>query len=300
MSRTLVRLVLAVPFLLAAARPAAACSMCYCGDPTFMLVGSQIFVPNAWRLSLDGGRYEKDQVGEDDPSSRETEIENRYTVSVTRTLGRRVALVAQVPFSDRTLRDDEGSVSLSGLSNPELLGNFRIATGSGRPGTWLSLTAGVRAPWGRSDGQIAGERAEEHVQPSTGAWGGVAGLSFSRLVGDQGSLFGSVLGRTNGRNEFGYHYGDAVLANLAYERRLVKWLNGVVELNYRWAARDEVAVGEDDPNTGGSVLYVTPRVIAKIQNGVFFRVAVQIPVAQGLYGIQTEKTNVMAGFTTRF
>ena len=48
------------------------------------------------------------------------------------------------------------------------------------------------------------------------------------------------------------------------------------------------------------MLYVTPRVIAKIQNGVFFRVAVQIPVAQGLYGIQTEKTNVLAGFTTRF
>ena len=274
--------------------------MCHCGDPTFTLVGSQIFVPNAWRLSLDGGRYEKDQVGEDDPTSRETEVENRYTVSLTRTFGRRVALVAQLPFSDRTIESDEGSQSLSGLSNPELLGNFRVATGSGRPGTWLSLTAGVRTPWGRSSGEIDGERAEEHVQPSTGAWGGLAGASFSRLIGDEGSLFGSVLGRVNGRNDFDYHYGNAVFANVAYERRLVKWLNGVVELNYRWAAKDEVAPGEQDPNTGGSVLYVTPRVIAKIQNGIYFRVAVQIPVAQGLYGIQSEKTNVLAGFTTRF
>ena len=158
----------------------------------------------------------------------------------------------------------------------------------------------MRTPWGRSSGEIDGERAEEHVQPSTGAWGGLAGASFSRLVGDEGSLFGSVLGRVNGRNDFDYHYGNAVFANVAYERRLVKWLNGVVELNYRWAAKDEVAPGEQDPNTGGSVLYVTPRVIAKIQNGIYFRVAVQIPVAQGLYGIQSEKTNVLAGFTTRF
>ena len=65
-------------------------------------------------------------------------------------------------------------------------------------------------------------------------------------------------------------------------------------------ARVRVAPGEQDPNTGGSGLYLTPRVIAKIQNGVYFRVAVQIPVAQGLYGIQSEKTNVLAGFTTRF
>jgi len=300
MSRTVAALLAAVPFLLTTAKPAVACSMCHCGDPTFVLVGSQIFVPNAWRLSLDGNRYEKNQVSADDPETRETETENRFIVSLTRTLGRRVALVAQVPFSDRTIRSDEGGQSLSGLSNPELLGNFRIAAGSGRPGTWLSLSAGVRAPWGRSNGQIDGERAEEHVQPSTGAWGGLAGLSFSRLAGDAGSLFGSVLGRVNGRNDFDYRYGSGVFANLAYERRLVKWLNGVVELNYRWAAKDEVASGEQDPNTGGSVLYLSPRVIVKIQNGLYFRVAVQIPVAQGLYGIQDEKTNVLAGFTTRF
>jgi hypothetical protein len=299
MSRTLVRVLVAVPFLLAVARPAAACSMCYCGDPTFMLVGSQIFVPDAWRLGLDAGRYEKDQVSEEDPDTREAETEDRFTLSFTRTFGRRLTLVAQVPFSHRTVTSVAGQ-SLSGLSNPELLGNFRIAAGSGRPGTWLSVSAGVQMPWGLSNGQIDGERAEEHVQPSTGAWGGLLGLSFSRLAGDQGSVFGSVLGRVNGTNDFAYHYGNAVLANLAYERRLVKWLNGVVELNYRWAAKDDVAPGQQDPNTGGSVLYVTPRVIVRIQNGLYFRVAVQVPIAQGLYGIQDEKTNVLAGFTTRF
>ena len=286
--------------LLTAAPRAQACSMCQCGDPTFLLVGSQIFVPDAWRLGFDAGRYEKNQVTEADPNARETETENRFSFSLTRTFGRRVTLVAQLPISDRTIHGDEESQALSGLSNPELLGNFRIGASARRPGNWLALSAGLRTRWGKSAGQIDGERAEEHVQPSTGAWSGLAGISFSRLAGDEGTLFGSLQGRLNGRNDFEYHYGNVVYANLAYERRLWKWLNGVVELNYRWAAKDEVALGEQDPNSGGSVLYVTPRLIVKVQNGLAFRIGAQLPIAQGLYGVQEEKVNLLLGFTTRF
>jgi hypothetical protein len=48
------------------------------------------------------------------------------------------------------------------------------------------------------------------------------------------------------------------------------------------------------------VLYVTPRVIAKIQNRLFLRLGVQIPVAERLYGIQNEKVNLLLGVTSRF
>jgi hypothetical protein len=299
MSKTAVSLLISLPLLAAPSR-VDACSMCHCGDPTFTLVGSQIFVPNQWWISLDGGRYEKTTGVTGEPGVSESETEDRYTFSLTRSFGRGVTLVAQLPIADKTVVSDEGTQSLTGLSNPELLANFRVGAAEGRPGNWLSLGAGVRLPWGESAGQIGGQRADEHVQPSTGAWGGLVSLSFSRLVGDEASFFGSVLGRVNGRNDFGYQYGNGVFANVAYERRLLKWLNGVVELNYRWAAHDEDQPAVQDPDTGGTVLYVTPRVIAKIQKGLYFRVAVQVPIIESLYGVQNEKTNVLIGFTSRF
>src|SRR5260221_7464790 len=82
---------------------AEACSMCRWGDPTFALVGSQVFVPDTWHLGLDVDRYAKDQVGEEDPASREQEVEDRLTLSGTRTLGNRLTLVVRLPFSSRSI-----------------------------------------------------------------------------------------------------------------------------------------------------------------------------------------------------
>ncbi len=291
-----------VVFLLgsAGARTALACSMCRCGDPTFTLVGSQVFVPNMWHVGVDVDRYAKDQVAEDDPTLREKEIDNRLTLSASYGIGQRFTFVGRLPFSSRTITGPEGSDTLFGPSDPELLAHARLL--SGGPGSWLSATVGLRPGWGQNNRQVNGERAEEHLQPGTGAFGAQAGLSFSRLVGagDDMSLFGSVVGRVNGRNDAAYHYGDAVVANVGWEKRLAKRINGVVEVNYRWADKDEPAIGETDPNTGGSVLYVSPRVLFQIRPGLFFRLGIQAPIVKRLYGDQDEKVNILSGLTARF
>src|SRR5437870_8019708 len=78
------------------------CSLCQCGDPTFALMGSQLFVPRTWHFGLSADRYTKDQVAEDDPATREKEVEQRCTLSASRTLGDRLTLVALVPIAYRT------------------------------------------------------------------------------------------------------------------------------------------------------------------------------------------------------
>jgi hypothetical protein len=276
--------------------PAAACSLCHCGDPTYALVGSQIFVPQSLRLGLDVDRYAKDQISTEDPSLREEEVEKRLTLSAAYSLHRRLTLVARLPFTDRTITTGAESQSLSGFSDPELIAHYRVLPFT--PGSWFSLTAGVRTGWGQNDRQFGGERAEEHLQPGTGAFGMNAGVSFSRLALD-GSIFGSVNAQLNGRNRSGYHYGNGVLANLAYEHAFNKRLNGVLELNFRNVARDEQTMGEKDPNTGGSVLYVSPRLLVRLGRDLYLRFGVQLPVAKGLHGDQDEKVNVQAGFTVR-
>jgi outer membrane putative beta-barrel porin/alpha-amylase len=279
-------------------RATEACSMCRCGDPTFSLVDSQLFVPKLWHFGLDTGRYAKDQVAEADALTREKEEEDRVTLSVSRTLGRRLTLVGQLPFTHRTITTPSEQGSLSGISDPALLAHYLLY--SPGAGSWISLGVGLRPGWGQNDRQRGGERAEEHLQPATGAAGVEPGISFSRFVGGDGSVFGSAGGRFNGRNDAGYHYGNAVLANLGYEKKLSQRFNGILELNFRRAAKDEPVRGLLDENTGGSVLYVSPRVLVKLDRAVFLRLGVQVPVAKSLYGDQDEKVNFLTGLTVRF
>jgi hypothetical protein len=263
-------------------------------------MGSQLFVPRTWHLGLGADRYAKDQVAEDDPGTREKEVENRVTLSASRTFGDRLTLVARLPFAQRNITTSSEEQSLSGLSDPELTAHYRLSAFG--PGTWLSASLGLRPGWGRHDAQIDGIRAEQHLQPGTGAMGVEPGLSFSHLIGEThpGTIFGTAFGRFNGRNDAGYHYGNAVLANLGYERRLGPRLNAVFEANFRRAAKDEPERGEIDPNTGGSVLYLSPRVLVKLDRTLFLRLGVQVPVIKDLYGDQDEKVNVFTGLTLRF
>lgn len=282
------------------------CSLCRCGDPAFTLVGSQIFSPVRWRVGFDTDRFSKDQLselhaGDHETALREEEVEQRYTFSATYSASRRWTLVARVPFAQRTITVGDERESLSGLADPELLAHYRVASAA-QPGSWVALTAGVHAGWGQNDKRLNGERAEEHLQPGSGAAGASGGVAFAKLLSGETSLFGSLSARVNGRNDAGYRYGHALLANLAVEHALVKRLNGVIELNYRWAARDEMEPGVRDENSGGSVLYVSPRLLLKIdpRQNLWLRVGAQIPLAKDLYGDQNEKTNLLAGLTMRF
>jgi hypothetical protein len=285
------------------ARRLEACSLCHCGDPTYSLIGAQVF-DSGFHLSLDGERFAKDQVAlpEEgaDPGTelaREEEVENRVTLSASHSLGNRVTLLARVPFSHRTITTEGSSQSGSGIADPELLGQARIW--SSGPRNWLSVTGTLKTDWGKNDLTVDGERAEEHLQPGTGAWGGSTGFAFSKGLGAQSALFGSAFGRFNGRNTAGYHYGDVALANVAWERRLMTRLEGVVELNFRAARKDEEAPGEADPNTGGKVLYVTPRLLLRLTGDVWLKAGVQVPVWKDLYGDQDEKVNVLVGLSVR-
>jgi hypothetical protein len=288
--------------------------MCRCGDPTYSMVGSQVFMPKRLRLGFDIERFSKDQAAAhehgvepehdhagDLPAGREEQVEERYTLSAGYTVGKRLTLLARLPFTRRTLSTGDETERLSGLGDPELLAHWRLV-GAARPGSWLALSAGVSTGWGQNDKRVHGERAEEHLQPGIGAAGASAQLAFSRWLTNGVELFGSAGGRVTGRNDFGYRYGSVFLANLAAERRLSARLNGVVELNFRSAARDEAGPAEPDENSGGSVLYVSPRLLFKLdeRQNLWLRLGAQVPVVEDLYGDQDEKVNLSAGLTLRF
>ena len=73
----------------------------------------------------------------------------------------------------------------------------------------------------------------------------------------------------------------------------------MIELNYRFAGQDQQDA-EDVPNTGGSILYLTPRLLVDLGGGVVLCGAVEIPVARDLNGAQEEKAVFNVGLSFLF
>lgn len=281
--------------------------MCRCGDPTFNALGTNIYSPGAFRLALDWDRMEKSQ-GPSEES--ESQVANTVTAAVSYSLGDRLNLVARVPYGFKSLTQSaEGVTEVTnthGLADPEFFAWFRLwaspfEVGVGRR-AWVSVLVGVKSPWGQDDlTGPEGIRLDEHAQPGTGSTDPFAGLGSVYLADPVSSIFGSVQYRWTGTNRFGYRYGRIFLANFGYERKLGSTVDATLELNYRWAGEDTMDFsGEKDPDTGGSILYVTPRVLVQLWGGLVARAAVLIPTFKSLNGYQTEKAIVSAGLTYSF
>lgn len=314
--------------LLLAAAPALPCSICRCGDVTFNALGPNVFAEGKFRLALDWDRFDKDsavsadmmaglraasrqRLNADQATGLDQEVENRFTATFSYTFGERVVAVARVPFSQRHLTSTDyasgsvGSASTSDLSDPELYALVRVWSSDFQPGVgrraWVSVLGGVKTPWGRNELAGGGVRLDEHLQSGTGATDVFGGLSMVTLLDAGSSAFASVQYRKTGTNTFGYRYGNATLANAAYERKLGSAVDAVLELNFRHAQQDRVNdAGDVDPNTGGDIAYVTPRVVIDLGEGLAGRAAVQIPIMRALYGEQTERFVVNVGLTYLF
>lgn len=292
---------------------ASACSICRCGDPTFNALGAAMYTPGRFRLTLDWDRLDKGN-GVSDPGStaiigRDAEIENRFTLGVAYSFGERLTLVGRLPVSVRRLTSTDVSGEITtktnGLSDPDFTALFRVWASPFRPGlgqrAWVSLVAGVKTPWGKNELSENGERLDEHAQPGTGATDVYGGVSAVVQLDPQSSVFASFQYRRTGTNGHDYRYGRATTANLAYERKLGNAVVAVVEANWRHAEQDRIdGDGNRDPNTGGDIVYVTPRLVLDFGGGLVGRAGVQIPVARSLYGDQTERANVNVGLTFLF
>ncbi len=310
--------------------PAAfACSVCRCGDPTFNALGTEVFEGGRFYFALDWDRLEKDQLtgahhgeealeveshglqgigahhGGEEHAVNENLVEQRLILTAAWAPSENWQLIARLPYSDRKLQEgDDEKVSSSGLADPELLLRWRVwasdfQTGLGRA-NWISLTFGAKTDWGKSDARENGELLDQHAQAGTGSTDWIAGISGVHLLSEKASLYGSLQARFTGDNDQGYEYGDVRLLNFGYERKVGERLDLALEANLRDADADVTEEGEEDPNTGGAIAYLQPRLLFHLGHGLVGRLAVQVPVWDDLDGEQDEKTVLGAGLTLTF
>jgi hypothetical protein len=300
-----VKILCATIFGAVIAGPAWGCSICRCGDPTFNALGNDGVAQTGLRLALDWDQVEKSQGTPDGEFSSVREL--RTTILVAYGISDRFGVFARLPYSERSLTEVQAGasehMSASGLSDPELYGQARLWSSKfeGDVGMRSSLYAvlGVKTAWGENGAAGGGERLDEHVQPGTGSTDWFVGLSGSYQVNPRSALFASAQYRQTGRNDFGYQYGRIKLFNFAYEHKLsAKW-DGVIEADYRDSGRDQIdSAGTADPDTGGSITYLSPRILFDAGGGWVLRASAQIPLSDsGLNGTQHEKTVLNVGIT---
>ena len=211
-----------------------------------------------------------------------------------------------------------------GFGDMSFTGTYRFLHDD-RAGLEASLVVGFKAPTGRKDAvDRDGVLFETEQQPSSGSWDGLVGASLSRQIGAltlaanafyavagpgsqdttlgdrfnygvaaswrlwQGSLAGSGamhLGAHHGAPKGDAHdHGDDDHKHAPASNGTALDLS--LGINGQWWGQQTTA-GEQDANTGGHVVYVTPGLRVTVDRWAGF-VNVGIPIARELNGIQSE------------
>ncbi len=204
----------------------------------------------------------------------------------------REAVVEGTEIELAHLRDPKG------LGDISLFGQYRFFQTENQH---ASVILGVKTPTGADDkpGHEAGEILETPLQPGTGSWDGLFGLSFTQISGPY-SFDASMLYSLSGEGDQDTVVGDAFSYNLAvsyrlggasapvfYAERSQSAIDLILELNGEW--RDEEETGsEKNGNSGGNGVYLSPGVRFSSASNWSLSGSVGVPVVNSFNGDQVE------------
>ena len=272
---------------------AMACSQCMCGTPFPAGVMGGV-VPTRFTYGLEDRYLSKTNALDEGPGS-EDEREHRLAAFGLWRPHARLALIGRLPYSlkEITTRPEGEASSIErarGLGDAELMTMIGLVQTNGERPLALGAVAGFNAPTGANElTDETGERLDAHLQTGSGAWTGSGGLNLA-ISTASGTWETSVVGRVNGTNSHGYHYGNTLLYNAGFTSRSRSGVRLMLQLNGRSATRDQLDGGATGENTGGTVVYVAPGMRWVSSVGLGLEAAVQVPAIQSLYGDQTEHT----------
>jgi len=196
----------------------------------------------------------------------------------------------EAEFDDATGETEMVTFNPDGWTDLWLTGKYRFYHG---PLGHVAVLGGVKFPTGKNDVHNSeGERVEPSATAGSGAFDGAIGLAYSRFLTKQITMDVGAQYTIRGEDD-DFRLGDRIDAGLAIAYRLVEDIEKpfqpsvFAELNFRHLLKSEED-GDEDPNTGGSVLFATPGVRARFGPNVGFTLAAPIPVYQDLNGEQLE------------
>ncbi len=223
----------------------------------------------------------------------------------------KLAVFGVLPFVDKELDVTVAGVrqrrSASGLGDLTLFGRYTVYQDD-QPGRTFRIApfAGLKAPTGKDDETDALGRLPPSVQPGSGSWGAFGGVvaTYQTLdfqVDSQLSYRGN--GEANNFEAGNVARLDGSLQYRLWPRTLGAgvpgFLYGVLEAGLVHQDNNQVG-GIDDPNSGGTTLFLTPGVQYVTKRWIV-EGGVQVPVMQNLNGSALENDYVVrAGFRFNF
>ena len=189
-----------------------------------------------------------------------------------------------------------------GVTDLWLTGKYRFYRG---PLGSFAVFGGVKFPTGRFDVKnSAGERVEPSATAGSGSYDGMLGMAYSRFLTSRVTLDTSAQYTLRTEADH-FRLGDRIDAGLALAYRFTEdiqkfpQVSAFAEANVRHLFKSEDD-GARDPNTGGTVLFLTPGVRISFIRNVAFTVSSPLPAWQDLNGEQLKtsfKVNVALTFT---
>lgn len=268
-----------------------ACSQCLCGAP-FPAEAMGGVVPTRVTYGFEERYLSKSNALPEGRGMEEQREHRMAAFGLWRPLNN-LALLGRVPFNAKTIttwREQEAPqvTSSRGVGDAEILAMVGVFRTPGFRPLAVAIVAGATAPTGTNEARGADEsRLEQHLQPGSGAWSGSLGLNVTGRASGVGAWSADLLALVNGANSRGYHYGNAWLYSAGFTSDSWRGTRWITRLDGRLAARDRTEEGSIDPNSGGGVSYVSPGV-RWTGFGLAVQGVVQIPVAQALFGEQSE------------
>jgi hypothetical protein len=267
---------------------AAACASCGCGDSTLTAMGLEKPYPNRVRLSLEE-RFNGHTAGDDGVWTLRSALAVSWSPTARVTLALMMPLVTEWP---RVNGSGSGAGATTGLGDGEFWA--RVVVWRDRafsPRHVLSLLGGLKAPTGPRLYDGSGYPLPDDDQPGTGSWDPQAGASYA-WYGERVSLFSSVSYRYGTPGRRGYQRGQALGASAGAQYQPIDRVALSAAAEVGWSAADRMDSGIAVPDSGGTIVAVTPAVAVAPTSNWLIRAGVQIHLFDRLNGNQTDSPAV--------
>lgn len=301
---------LALALLLHAA-PAAACSVCGCGDP-LLAVNDPAAITGQLRFQIDTEYLRVDAGTDGRPGFTDQLTQWSYRLNAVYRPVDPLSLTVTVPLVSKSIHTVGGGAdvtasSLTGVGDVEVGARYalwRSVDLGARRSQELAVSAGTAIPTGPHDAAAPdGSLIDPHGQLGTGGWGPFAGAHYRFEQGDWlGFASLSYRLRTEASYFDGskYKFGDALLWSAHGQYRPARAVALDLGLDGRYAKADRATatdgtVTDGVDNTGGTVLSLAPGAYYNAVGNVWLFLRGQVPVYKRLLGEQDVKPSVGAG-----
>ena len=234
---------------------------------------------------------------------------NRYiTATLDYTVNRQWGLSLALPYINRTHAtngnpDSNGQLGATSYEDLHALGDIRLV------GRYQGLTAennlgvqfGLKLPTGShtqnfSSGPAAGTPVDPGLQPGTGTTDLLLGMYYFKPLNRDWDYFLQGLVQLPLNTVADYHPGNSINLTAGMRWMGAQSFTPQLQINARHITKDKIQATDAngdaidatviDPNTGGTLVYLSPGVTVPVSAKTSVYAFVQLPVYQNLYGYQ--------------